>query len=81
MSTRTIGGRPVHKARVFREGAYWRWEIVLTDGSRYVDGGNYRTEDAARDGLAAALRAQIEKTLARVAKRKANAARKAARGG
>jgi hypothetical protein len=55
MSTRTVGGRPVHKTRVFREGAYWRWEIVLTDGSRYVDGGNYRTEDAARDGLTAAL--------------------------
>jgi hypothetical protein len=55
MSTRTVGGRPVHKTRVFREGAYWRWEIVMADGSRYVDGGNYQTEDAARDGLAAAL--------------------------
>jgi len=55
MSTRTVGGRPVHTTRVFREGAYWRWEIVMVDGSRYVDGGNYRTEDAARDGLAAAL--------------------------
>ena len=54
-STRTVGGRPVQKTRVFRGGAYWRWEIVMADGSRYVDGGNYQTEDAARDGLAAAL--------------------------
>lgn len=55
MSTRTVGGRPVQKTRVTQEGAHWRWEIVMADGSRYVDGGNYQTEDAARDGLAAAL--------------------------
>lgn len=47
------------------------WMRPAWDGNR----------DAVLDGLAAALRAQIEKTLARVAKRKANAARKAARGG
>lgn len=51
----TVGGRPVHTTRVFREGAHWRWEILMDDGSRYVDGGNYRAEDAARDGLAAAF--------------------------
>ena len=51
----TVGGRPVRMARVMKEGAYWRWEIVMADGSRYVDGGNYLTEDAARDGLAAAF--------------------------
>ena len=47
------------------------WMRPAWDGNR----------DAVLDGLAAALRAQIEKTLARVAKRKANGARKAARGG
>lgn len=55
IDNRTVGGRPVRMARVTQEGAHWRWEIVLADGSRYVDGGNYLTEDAARDGLAAAF--------------------------
>jgi HK97 gp10 family phage protein len=46
------------------------WMRPAWDGNR----------QAVLDGLAAALRAEIEKTLARIAKRKANAARKAARG-
>ena len=46
----TVNGYPVNSHRVFKEGNYWRWEII-TDRGTYVDGGNYATRDEAKTGL------------------------------
>lgn len=52
---RTVGGHRVWRTRVFREGHFWRWKITMANGSVYLDGGNYHTEAAARQGLPAAF--------------------------
>lgn len=48
---RTVNGKQVKTARVFAEGDYWRWRIVDVRGIECLDGGNYRSREAAERGL------------------------------
>jgi hypothetical protein len=51
----TVNGEAVESAYVFPEDDFYRW-IIRSERHEYVDGGNYRTEEAAIEGLKAALR-------------------------
>lgn len=48
---RRVDGRLVTSVRVYQEGDYWRWFIETEDYVYYSDGGNYRTEEDAQQGL------------------------------
>lgn len=48
---RTINGRQVKSAKVFREAGNWRWRILDAHGAEYLDGGNYASREAAERGL------------------------------
>ncbi|MBI5427676.1 MAG: hypothetical protein HZA02_05265 [Nitrospinae bacterium] len=54
---KTVKTLPVWAARaeLFEERGFWRWRIVLTDGTERLNGGNYLSEEQARAGLEAAL--------------------------
>lgn len=48
---RTINGRRVASVKVFEADGLWRWRIIDALGTEYLDGGNYRSREAADQGL------------------------------
>lgn len=50
-SAETVNRRAIADVVLFEEGDYWRWRIVDVDGRVYVDGGNFRTREAALEDL------------------------------
>ena len=55
MTVKTPRGSKYVKAEIFAEGDFWRWRLTDGSGVEYLDGGNYHSEQQARDGLASAL--------------------------
>lgn len=52
---RTINGVIVKNFATFFEGRFWRWEITDVNGVKFVDGGNFRTENEAQESLVEAF--------------------------